>query len=162
MITESEMYWIIRLDHILSVVDGLTVVFALLLIFSMVAFIIISIWATIEAADSLGCARDPAEFEEVVKKTKRRFKVIPVFCIALVMMLVCLSAKMFIPTTKEWVAIKVIPAIANNEDITSIGKDLRDLAKDWIEQMKPEKVLVESKEQMKSENKPEGVSNGSK
>ena len=46
------------------------------------------------------------------------------------------------PNTKEYAAIKVIPAIANNEDVQREAGELYSLTKDWLKEQsdsKPEK-----------------------
>ena len=43
----------------------------------------------------------------------------------------------FIPTTKEMCAIKIIPMVANQEDIKEIPANIADLANEWIEELKP-------------------------
>jgi len=45
---------------------------------------------------------------------------------------------MFVPTTKDLVAIKLIPAIVNNEDVQGVGVEFIDLAKDWLKELHPE------------------------
>ena len=49
------------------------------------------------------------------------------------------AAKTAIPTTKEMVAIKVIPMIANNEDLKGLGEDTVKLAREWLEELRPKK-----------------------
>lgn len=43
-----------------------------------------------------------------------------------------------IPTTKQAAAILAIPAIANSEDAQEIAGEVVDLAKQWLEELKPE------------------------
>lgn len=45
----------------------------------------------------------------------------------------------FTPTTKEMVAIKVIPAIAANEDVQALPAEFVKLAREWMEELKPER-----------------------
>ena len=44
---------------------------------------------------------------------------------------------MFIPTTKEACAIYLIPKIANNESVQEIGIDIKTLAREWLEELRP-------------------------
>lgn len=45
----------------------------------------------------------------------------------------------FIPTTKEYCAIKVIPAIANNQQVQELPNKVIELANEWMEELKPKK-----------------------
>ena len=69
---------------------------------------------------------------------------IPAFCIALV----CSFARMFTPTTKEMVAIKVIPQITsvdNVEKIKDISKDMLDVTAEWLKDMRKKYVAEHDK-----------------
>ena len=64
---------------------------------------------------------------------------IPAFCIAIM----CSLARTFTPTTKEMIAIKVIPQIANVENvekIKDISKDMLDITSDWLKDMRKKYV----------------------
>ena len=51
-----------------------------------------------------------------------------------------------IPTTKEMCAIIVIPKIANSEPVQEIGSGIVDLAREWINEIRPSNVnTVENK-----------------
>lgn len=47
----------------------------------------------------------------------------------------------FIPTTKEIAAIIIIPVIANNQETRGLGEEIPKLAREWLEELKPSKVL---------------------
>lgn len=47
------------------------------------------------------------------------------------------------PTSQEAAAIKIIPRIANNEDVQGVGTELVTLAKDWLHELKPKGKTVE-------------------
>ena len=69
---------------------------------------------------------------------------IPAFCIAMV----CSLARTFTPTTKEMIAIKVIPQIANVENvekIKDISKDMLDITSDWLKDMRKKYVNGQDK-----------------
>ena len=53
-----------------------------------------------------------------------------------VFMLFAISV-MFIPTTKQMCAIKIIPIIAKNEDMKEIPGEITKLAREWIEELSP-------------------------
>jgi len=47
-------------------------------------------------------------------------------------------SSLFIPTTKEYCAIKAIPMIVNNDEVQEIPDKVLELATEWIEELKPE------------------------
>lgn len=55
--------------------------------------------------------------------------------------LVCASIlRISLPTSKEMCAILILPAIANNENTQEISEELIGLAKEWLKELRPEKV----------------------
>lgn len=42
------------------------------------------------------------------------------------------------PTTKQACAIYLIPKIANNESVQEIGVDIKTLAREWLDELRPE------------------------
>ena len=69
---------------------------------------------------------------------------IPAFCIAMA----CSLVRTFTPTTKEMIAIKVIPQIAsvnNVEKIKDISKDMLDITADWLKDMRKKYVTEHDK-----------------
>lgn len=49
------------------------------------------------------------------------------------------TAHLFIPTTKEMCAIKVLPVIANNDEVQQLPNKVVELANEWIDELKPNK-----------------------
>lgn len=45
-----------------------------------------------------------------------------------------------VPTTKEMAAIIVIPKVANSESVQGLGEGVVELAKAWMQELKPDKV----------------------
>jgi uncharacterized membrane protein len=130
MIDESSMYWLTRLDHIHN---------ALLLV-NFVCFI------ALIATSVVGCVMKsvpsaPGDID--VGKYLHKYVALP----SLVFFVIFGSLTVFIPTTKEMVAIKVIPAIANNTDLQGVGQDMVVLAKEWLNELRPksDKPDVEKK-----------------
>lgn len=123
MITESEIYWITRLDNI-RVASG-----ALIAAFSVFIFIlaIIKIWSHVDYATE----------EEI--RIKARKSIRPSWVIFILGFILCLFSLLAVPTTKEMCAIKIIPMVANQEDIKEIPSDIAGLAREWIEELKPVK-----------------------
>jgi len=115
MITESEIYWITRYDYFQC--------------FSLIVGGLLSIGGLIAVIASVCEIFDTDNYRPI--KTA-----LPLF----LLFLLVLIGGLFIPSTKEMCAIKVIPMIANNQDIQEIPKQLADLASEWIEELKPNKA----------------------
>lgn len=114
MITESDVYWITRLDHFrheLHVIGSVLIVGGWMPFFGMLV-----------AAD-IG---------------KRQFSRLAWLAstIPLMLLLVVTCGRPFIPTTREMCAIKVIPVVANNEDLRGLGTDIVGLAREWVNELR--------------------------
>ena len=133
--TETMIYWITRLDGIRGFCYGIqtiTVFFAILGIVAAIAAACIRVGAEEEGSD------DDARIASGICKIACKVW-IPAFCIAMV----CSFARMFTPTTKEMIAIKVIPQIASTENvdkIKGISKDMLDITADWLKDMRKKYV----------------------
>ena len=122
--TETMIYWITRLDGICNFCD---VIQTIALVFTVIGMIILL------AASIL---KHISESEEDVKIANGLCKMsckfwIPALCVALI----CSFVLIFTPTSREIVAIKVIPQIAstnNIEKIKGISKDLFDITANWL------------------------------
>ena len=135
--TESMIYWITRLDGIHSFFLGLQVISTIL---TAVGITIALTTVCIKASADLGESSDEVRIHDYVCKLALKV-LIPAFCIAMT----CSLTRTFMPTTKEMIAIKVIPQIAsvNNEkkikdnsedmlDITTVR--LKDMRKKYVNQ----------------------------
>lgn len=114
LITEFDLYWITRLDHIrdaMVATAGVCVVVGFVMSIALVA-----------------------------NDIKRWRVIVPVLTTLISAFFVFGTA--FIPTTKEMCAIKVIPMIANNRDVQGLGNDMVELAKEWMGELKPAKKGV--------------------
>ena len=118
MITPWQIYWITRLDSL----SGL---FAFCCAASVAFIILLSVVAI------------AAEYEEWYADYIKAFKgrlikgVVSLMFFGLSLALT--------PTTKEAIAIMVIPRIANNEDLQGLGKDVIDTAREWLQEIRPKK-----------------------
>ena len=133
--TESMIYWITRLDGIHEFCHGFEVIALIFTVLSaMMAFIAAIVKSICEEDESNEEARAAS------KIFKMSFKcLIPAFCIAMM----CSLARTFTPTTKEMIAINVIPQIANVENvekIKDISKDMLDITSDWLKDMRKKYV----------------------
>lgn len=117
MITESYMYWILKLDDIRDFVfaSGMIISFAAL------AFLIFFLASTI--------AKD-----EFCKDYKRVSRLCGWLCVATIILTLFLHlSHALLPTTKQMAMIKVIPAIANSEEVAMLSKDAKELYKLGVE-----------------------------
>ena len=117
MITESTIYWITRLDELKGGVEGfgiaLVIIFVVALIFSCLA----------RFADEI----------------ERATKFVITFSILSFLSGLFLFSSALIPTTKEMCAIKIVPLIANDEQVQELPSKFVDLANEWFEELKPNK-----------------------
>ena len=60
------------------------------------------------------------------------------FFVVGVSVIIC-ALSIFIPTTKEMAAIKIIPMIAQDKQVRELPKKIVDLADEWIDEMRPQK-----------------------
>ena len=140
--TESMIYWITRLDNICSFLSNfqeLATVFAIIGIIVAIAAFIIS-----KLAKSTNDDDDDARIANSIYKIACKVW-IPAFCVAVI----CSLARTFTPTTKEMIAIKVIPQIAsvnNIEKIKDISKDMLDITTDWLKDMRKKYVNGQDKQ----------------
>lgn len=120
MITTWEMYWFTRLDGLNSAAISLFVIGAVAMIFCIVGF---SAFVLDENDDM-----------------QRRIK--PLLTVSILTTVVGAVVAIFVPTTKEMAAIKVIPMIANSEQMQKlgdVGNNMLDLANAWLLELKPKK-----------------------
>jgi hypothetical protein len=124
MITESSIYWILKLDDIRTLFGVATS------IFGVVTFISAVVWA-LNSCDNIS-------FSVSAKR----------FCIkAFSACAVCAAAIAFIPSTKQMAMIKVLPAIANSEIVGEMSADAKEIYRMGIKAIK--EALSENKEQSK-------------
>ena len=141
MITPSMVYWMTRCDSVRKFFlhnDGMGILVALLLAAAFVAFLP-AMFAGHGPYDLFSGSSD----EEYEKKKKACLKISKVsFYLAsllIVLIFVFNVIGSFVPTTKEMCAIAVIPRIANSQSVQEIGQGIVDLAKDWLDELRPDK-----------------------
>lgn len=116
MITENDIYWLTRMDHIHSALEF--AIGACIIGLALGGFM----WAI---------GHDSATPRAVGKWGGR------ICTIGMLIMVLCGAGKVFAPTTREMAAIKVIPLIANNQELQGLGTDIVDLAREWVKELKP-------------------------
>lgn len=118
MISENDMYWLTRLDHIR---DAMPHLIAFGLMMGPVLF-------------GIGLAA-PWEKDQRIG----RIAVLVFSSSLIISALAAFISLPFIPTTREMCAIKVVPLVANNEDVQALGADIPKLAREWMEELKPKR-----------------------
>ena len=138
--TESMIYWITRLDGIHSFFLGLQVISIIL---TAVGITIALTTACLKASAELDESSDEVRIYDYVFKLALKV-LIPAFCIAMT----CSLTRTFMPTTKEMIAIKVIPQITsvdNVEKIKDVSKDMLDITAEWLKDMRKKYVTEHDK-----------------
>lgn len=133
--TESMIYWITRLDGIHGFCFGIQTI---AVISTVIGAIVAIAAACIKVSSEVEKSDDDARFASSICKIACKVW-IPAFCIAIM----CSLTRTFMPTTKEMIAIKVIPQIANVENvekIKDISKDMLDITSDWLKDMRKKYV----------------------
>jgi len=115
-ISEWDVYWITRLDYIQGFFIGLSIFVGMAAVIMLV----------------IGIFNNGLDEDKSVKGFKEFKKLIPATFL-------CILGACMTPDTKEYAAIKIIPAVANSEDIQSLGKELVDLSKEWLTELRPAK-----------------------
>ena len=139
--TESMIYWITRLDGIHGFCQGFQIIATILAVVGIITALIAGGIKTAAAAEG-NCESDERIAGSICKIACKVW--IPAFCIATV----CSLARTLTPTTKEMIAIKVIPQIAsvnNVEKIKDISKDMLDITADWLKDMRKKYVNGQDK-----------------
>lgn len=117
MVTESELYWITRLNPIN---DFAGVSLTLSIIVGLVSLIVLGV--------------NYSEEDEELRDSAKRWSGWS-FLTAIFMSVIL----MFTPTMKEMCAIKIIPAIVNNERVQTVGNEFYSLAVEWMRELHPSK-----------------------
>ena len=118
IVTESQMYWLTRMNYICGFEYALGI---LLLIVSLVFLINFSY----------------ARYEEVEKGKKKFNKWIFSSVMGVVLSILTILGAVLTPSTKEMAAIKVVPLIVNDEKVRELPNKVVDLANEWLDQLKP-------------------------
>lgn len=141
MLTETTIYFITRLDDVKAVFHGTAIVSGILVLVSSFGVLIL-----LSDAET-----NPNVITDNWNKLMKWWKSVRLTCF--VLFIVFLVAYALTPTTKEMAAIKVIPAIVNSRDIQEIGQDFKVLAKEWLNELRPEKSFPFDKDNEKSVEK---------
>ena len=115
MITESQIYWITRLDGLKGYCEG-------------VGFSIVVVCVAVLGFSCIARFAD-GKPEAVKYILPSGLGIILALCVVL--------GSIFIPTTKEMCVIKVIPIVANDETVQALPEKIDNLADEWIDELSP-------------------------
>lgn len=130
MITTSQMYWITRLDGIVTLLallaSFLCVLSAIMLAYGRNEYFAVKEWSW-DTDESIAVRHELGR-----KLCKASFVTFPAGVLLYIILVM-------IPTTKDMAAILIIPRIANSEKVQQAGNKLYDLAVEWMAELKPNK-----------------------
>lgn len=124
MITESTIYWILKLDNIVEM------------------FIVLSIMSILSSITTLGIwfakKEDYDEDENVNNYAK-------ISVVSFVLFIAFLMASTFIPSTKQMAIIKVVPTIAKSEVTKELKGDAKEIYKLGVQAIKESLITKDKK-----------------
>lgn len=128
MLTESNIYWITRLDEIKNTASGIGVIACLLIVCGGIIFTFVQV---------------NNDLENDFKHVRKLSWVIP--GLGILLSIFCMLINTFVPTTKEMAAIIVIPKLIqtfeNNEHLQKFPAKIIALAESWMEEISPKNVI---------------------
>ena len=139
MITQTMMYWITRLDGIRYFLHGFDVMTTILFVIAFTCAVVTSIICISMVGDSWEPLSKTVETEDYkIVKRIRTLSCKIAFYVLLPINIVISLAYALTPSTKEYCAIKVVPAIVNNEKVQEFGDELYRLGVDWLKELRPQ------------------------
>ena len=140
MITETSLYWVLKLDSIRHLFDNISCAFTVFSIICAIPLIIAAI---------LYYVADFVDDDDNVRKS-----LLVGVLVELVIVLIAVSSAIcytLIPSTKEYAMIKVIPMVANSTEFKELKGDAKELYKLGIEATKSKlKSLAPTKDELKN------------
>jgi len=125
VVTPCQMYWLTRCDGICDLAHTMFMLFLIL-------FTVTALFATVGTVVSFSEPDD-----EQVYKTANLLRM-ATFALALCAVFFG-AVKAFVPTTREMAAILVVPRVANSKTVEDLGRDVVNLARDWMQELRPER-----------------------
>lgn len=120
IVTPSEMYWLTRMDGIREVASVACVLLTILSVVGLLGYVGTSIGSVV------------AETPEGINQARAAHrKLVWVFWGLFVGLVSSSAVYAFLPTTREYAAIKIVPAIVNNERLRTDATELYDLTVEW-------------------------------
>ena len=132
------MYWLTRLDSVNSFFCGIG---DLAVVITIIAMIVSTVCYTVRQANSRYHSEDSPDSDYLCANSVLKI-FFPVGCFTACLAFLAFTVCVFIPTTKEMAAIKVVPVLAGPESAEKIQKlssDILDAAREWMDEVKAAK-----------------------
>ena len=136
--TTTMMYWITRLDGIRDLLQGLDMFTSILTICGLVVSCITAIICMAMCSKSYPISEIVEDSEYKFVRNIRNYTAKVTFCVFVPINILFSTAYILTPSMKEYCAIKVVPAIVNNEKIQEFGDELYKLGVDWLKELRPQ------------------------
>lgn len=139
MITPFQVYLLTRLDAICFVAE-------LLVAFSLISGILYAFSLIAGIIEGIEGENDPIwiVIKQITKPLRNTFFILTSLAIV---------TKCFIPSTKEMAAVIIIPKVANSEKIQGLNTKIYDLAVEWMEELRPQKLTNQKADNPQSRKK---------
>ena len=136
--TTTMMYWITRLDGIRDLLHDLDMFTSILTISGLVASCVTAIICMAMCSESYSINEIVEDSDYKFVRNIRNYTAKVTFCVFVPINILFSTAYVLIPSMKEYCAIKVVPAIVNNEKIQEFGDELYKLGVDWLKELRPQ------------------------
>ena len=136
--TPTMMYWITRLDGIRDLLQGFDTLISILTICGLAVSCITAIICMAMRCEQYPISESVEDSEYKFVRSVRNYAVKFTFCVFLPINILLSLAYALTPSTKEYCAIKVVPAIVNNAKVQEFGDELYRLGVDWLKELRPQ------------------------
>ena len=124
MITESTIYWVTRLDALTNLATAVSLISVIFIIASIIASCIVV-----------------GERHSTLNDDGKLILPIKFLISSIIILVVCATLLVFVPTTKEYAVIKILPKIANDEVLNTLSQDGKELYRLTVDYLK-EQVTI--------------------
>ena len=136
--TPTMMYWITRLDGIRDLLNGLDTLTSILTICGLAVSCITAIICMAMCGEQYPISEIVEDSEYKFVRNIRNYAAKVTFCIFVPINILLSTAYVLTPSTKEYCAIKVVPAIVNNAKVQEFSDELYKLGVDWLKELRPQ------------------------
>ena len=135
--TPTMMYWITRLDGIRDLLKGLDMFTTVLASCGLIICCITAIICMAMCGESCSISKIVEDSEYKFVQNIRNYTAKVTFCVFVPINILFSTTYVLTPSMKEYCAIKVVPAIINNEKIQEFSDELYRLGVDWLKELRP-------------------------
>ena len=136
--TPTMMYWITRLDGIRDLLNSLDTLTSILTICGLAVSCITAIICMAMCSEPYSISENIEDSDYKFVQNIRNYTAKVTFCVFVPINILFSTAYVLTPSMKEYCAIKVVPAIVNNEKIQEFGDELYKLGVDWLKELRPQ------------------------